>query len=196
MPKKLKRSDLLIILVMVALIGGVGYWVFYNSTAIAKVTTAWRDQEAELTRIKQKVAGLKQLQEEVTVNEAEMQRLAVYIPDREGQAEFILELDDLTHSSGVRVKSCKVSDRPTSFPDLPEYLVYQWDVTLESGYRQLLRFLESLPSQPRSTLLSKLNIASAGPGEDDQTFDKYILNVQLTLDLIATTGQKQKKVVQ
>jgi hypothetical protein len=180
---KLKRSDWIIIGSMLLVIVGIGSGIYGNSAQIAKVTATRRAKEAEVARIRAKVADFGKLREEVAANETKMQRLATYIPDREGQANFITELSGLTLGSRVKFKSCRAAEQPTPFPNLPEYLVYHWDVTFESLYPQLLRFLENLPAQERSTLVSKINI-SAGTG--DETRDsRYTLNVQLTLDLIS-----------
>ncbi|HEY8464566.1 MAG TPA: type 4a pilus biogenesis protein PilO [Bacillota bacterium] len=191
---KFKKSDLIIIAVLVLLSGCLGGGIYYNSGQIAMMTAKRQAKEAELQKIKEKVLNFNQLQEEVAQNEAAMQRLADYIPDREGQAEFIMELDALTDSSGVQLKSCSVNEQPLPFPNLPEYLIYRWNVNLQSNYTQLMRFLEILPLQKRSVMVSKININSVQPDAKTETNARYSLNVQLTLDLIATAGQK--KVVQ
>jgi Tfp pilus assembly protein PilO len=185
---KLKRSDLIIMAVMVLIIIGIGYGIYSYSGQIARVTAERRAQETELAQIRSKVANFSKLQAEVAANEAEMQRLATYIPDQEGQANFITELSGLTLESGVQLKSCRASEQTTPFPDLPEYVVYQWEVTLESVYPQLLQFLETLPTEERSTMVSKINISAGEPSEDQGWRSHYVLNVQITLDLISKTG--------
>jgi hypothetical protein len=183
---KLKKSDWIIIGIMLLVIAGISYGIYGYSAQIAKVAAARRAKEAELVQIRAKVAGFGRLQEEVAANETEMQRLATYIPDREGQANFITELSGLTLGSKVKLQSCRAAEQPTPFPNLPEYQVYHWDVTFESLYPQLLRFLENLPAQKRSTLVSKINISA---GAADETRDsQYLLNVQLTMDLISRTA--------
>ncbi|HYH02186.1 MAG TPA: type 4a pilus biogenesis protein PilO, partial [Bacillota bacterium] len=150
-------------------------------------------KEQELQGIRKKVANFALLQDEVARNEAAMQRLADYIPDQEGQADFIMELDALTSSSGVELQNCSVSEQPTSFPNLPEYQIYQWNVSLQSDYPQLMKFLETIPSLKRSAMVSKVNISAGTAEAEGKTNARYNLNIQLTMDLIATVG---KKVVQ
>jgi Tfp pilus assembly protein PilO len=185
---KLKKSDLIIIAVMLLVIAGIGYGIYNYSGQIAQVSAQRRAKEAELARIRVKVANFSKLQTEVAANEGQMQRIATYIPDQEGQANFITELSGLTLGSGVKLKSCKAGETATPFPNLPEYLVYQWDVTLESVYPQLLQFLETLPTEERSTMVSKINISAGESDEDQDRRSRYVLNVQLTLDLISKTG--------
>jgi Tfp pilus assembly protein PilO len=182
---KLKKSDLIIIALMVLVIAGIGWGIHSYFVQIAQVSANRQTEEAKLATIRTKVANFSKLQAEVATNEAEMQRLATYIPDQEGQADFITELSRLIGGSGVKLKSCSAVEQATPFPDLPEYLVYQWNVTLESVYPQLLQFLETLPVEERSTLVSKINISA---GEADAGQGQPAPYVQLTLDLISKAG--------
>jgi Tfp pilus assembly protein PilO len=187
-PAKLKTVDLIIIALMVLVIAGIGYAIYHNAGQIARVGAERKSKEAELAQIRAKVANFSKLRAEVAANEAAMQQLATYIPDQEGQADFIAELSELIQGSGVQLKSCRASAEPTSFPGLPEYRVYQWDLTLTAVYPQLLKFLQTLPAEERSTLVSKINISAGEPDEDQGRRSRYVLNVQLTLDLISKTG--------
>jgi Tfp pilus assembly protein PilO len=187
---KLQKSDLVIMAVMGLAIIGIGYLIYNNAGQIAQVTADRKGKEAELARIHAKVANFGKLRAEVAANEAEMQRIATYIPDEEGQAGFITELSRLTVGSGVKFKSCQASEKPTPFTDLPEYLVYRWDVNFEAVYPQLLNFLETLPAQERSTLVSKVNISAGKPGAGAGSLSPYALNVRLTLDLISKAKPK------
>jgi Tfp pilus assembly protein PilO len=185
---KLKQSDLMIIVLMVLVIAVIGWGIYSYAAQIARVSADRHAEEAKLAKIRDQVANFSKLQAEEATNEAEMQRLATYIPDREGQADFITELSRLTVGSGVKLKSCRAAEQATPFPNLPEYLIYQWDVTLESVYPQLLKFLETLPVEERSTLVSKINISAGEPDAAKGQPAQYILNVQLTLDLISKAG--------
>ena len=188
---KFKTSDLIIIVVLVLLVIGLGCGIYYYSNQIEAVKIQRQAKEQELQGIRKKVADFASLQDEVARNEAAMQKLADYIPDQEGQAEFIVQLDDLTSSSGVKLQNCSVSEQPVSFPNLPEYQIYQWSINLESNYPQLMKFLETVPKLERSVMVSKVNISAGAPDENERKSKaRYNLNIQLTMDLIATTGKK------
>jgi Tfp pilus assembly protein PilO len=116
---KLQKSDLVIMAVMGLAIIGIGYLIYNNAGQIAQVTADRKGKEAELARIHAKVANFGKLRAEVAANEAEMQRIATYIPDEEGQAGFITELSRLTVGSGVKFKSCQASEKPTPVSGLP-----------------------------------------------------------------------------
>lgn len=188
---KLKTSDLIIIVVLVLVVIGLGGGIYYYSGQIEMVKTQRQAKEQELQGIRKKVANFAMLQDEVARNEAAMQQLADYIPDQEGQAEFIAQLDELTFSSGVKLQNCSVSEQPVPFPNLPEYQIYQWNINLQSNYPQLMKFLETVPNMDRSVMVSKINISAGMPDENESNSKaRYNLNIQLTMDLIATTGKK------
>lgn len=191
---KLKRSDIIILAIMILVVGGLGFGVYHYLGQVAKATAQRQEKEQQLQAIKQKILRFAKLRDQVAENEAAMQRLADYIPGQEGQAEFIMELDELSRLSGVKLQNCSVNEQPVPFPNLPEYVIYQWTVSLKSDYAQLMKFLEVLPDGKRSAMVSKINITSATPEAGDKSRAKYSLTAQLTLDLISTGGQK--KVIQ
>jgi Tfp pilus assembly protein PilO len=191
---KFKTIDIIIIVVMVIVIGCLGAGISYFSGLIAETVTQREAKEKQLESVKQRVATFQSLQDEVARNETDFNRLASYLPDREGQAEFIMELDQLHELSGVELKGCSIAETPRPFPDLANYLVYEWKVTYQSDYTQLIKLLEALPSQPRSTMVSDINISASEPDKESDSKSKYNLSVQLTYNLISTT--EPKKVVQ
>jgi Tfp pilus assembly protein PilO len=190
---KFKLVDIVVIGLMVIAIACLGMGISYYSGLAAETATQRKAKEQELAGIKQKVATFQSLQDEVAQNEADFNRLASYLPDREGQADFIMELDQLHELSGVRLENCSIADTPKPFPDLANYVIYEWKVTYKSNYSQLIRLLEALPNQPRSTMVSDINISAAQPDQNDVK-SRYDLSVQLTYNLISTT--EPKKVVQ
>jgi Tfp pilus assembly protein PilO len=190
---KFKLVDIVVIGLMVIAIACLGMGISYYSGLAAEAATQRKAKEQELAGIKQKVATFQSLQDEVAQNEADFNRLASYLPDREGQADFIMELDQLHELSGVRLENCSIADTPKPFPDLANYVIYEWKVTYKSNYSQLIRLLEALPNQPRSTMVSDINISAAQPDQNDVK-SRYDLSVQLTYNLISTT--EPKKVVQ
>jgi Tfp pilus assembly protein PilO len=191
---KFKLIDIIVIVVMVIAIACLGVGISYYSGLTAETAAQRKAKEQELAGIKQKVAAFQSLQDEVARNEADFNRLASYLPDREGQAEFIMELDQLHELSGVELQSCSIADAPKPFPDLANYVIYEWKVTYKSDYGQLIKLLEALPSQPRSTMVSDINISASQPDQASNAKSEYDLSVQLTYNLISTT--EPKKVVQ
>jgi Tfp pilus assembly protein PilO len=191
---KFKMIDIIVIVMMVIAITCLGMGISYYSGWIAKTVAQRQAKEKELEGIKEKVAAFQRLQDEVARNEADFNRLASYLPGREGQAEFIMELDQLHELSGVKLESCSIADTPKPFPDLANYVIYEWKVTYQSDYGQLIKLLEALPNQPRSTMVSDINISVSEPDPENHSKSRYNLSVQLTYNLISTT--EPKKVVQ
>lgn len=191
---KFKLIDIIIMIGMVIVIGCLGMGISYYSGLTAETVAKRETKEKELESIKQKVAKFQSLQDEVARNEAEFNQIATYLPDREGQADFIMELEQLHESSGVKLESCTIADMPKPFPDLANYQIYEWNVTYQADYSQLIKLLEALPNQPRSTMVSNINISASEPDKESNSKSKYNLSVQLTYNLISTT--EPKKVVQ
>jgi len=175
------------LLILIGLSAGFVYLYNLNTQKVALRL----QKENELNIAVAKINRLPKLKEEVSVLEAEEQRLIQFVPDKEGQAEFVWELQDLAEKSKITIVSCDIEKNFKKYQDNPEFKVYQWRVTISGRYSGLVDFLELLPRAKRSVQVSSLKINSIS--EDDLNRGNYKLNVEMMLDLITSGGEKVTK---
>ena len=174
-------------LVFVGLIAGFIY-LFNLNTEKADLR---RQKENELKIAIEKINSLPKLKEEISILEAEEERLTQFVPDKEGQAEFVWELQELADKSKITIVSCDIEKESKKYQDNPEFKVYQWRVTISGRYQGLIEFLNLLPHAKRGVQVSSLKINSLT--NDESNRGNYKLNVEMMLDLITSDGEKVTK---
>ena len=92
------------LLILIGLSAGFVYLYNLNTQKVALRL----QKENELNIAVAKINRLPKLKEEVSVLEAEEQRLIQFVPDKEGQAEFVWELQDLAEKSKITIVSCDI----------------------------------------------------------------------------------------
>jgi Tfp pilus assembly protein PilO len=168
-------------LVFIGALGGI--YFLYNQTA--QIALEQKQKEAEIQMAEAKLKELPVLTLEIKQLEMERQKLAVFIPTRENQDEFIWELGSLAKHSDIKIESCQVDNKPKYFKDNPSFQVFQWRVELSGSYPGLLRFLTALPAEKRAIKVADLSLKASKPEADEASNLRYILDIQLTLDLIS-----------
>lgn len=185
-----KISNGLIIFIVVGVIiflSAIGGFI-YVLNLTNEISVVRQQKENELKIAIEKIRNLPKLKEDLAVLEAEETRLATFIPNKEGQAEFVWQLEELASQSKIDITSCSIEKESKGYKDLPGFIVYQWKVKIEGDYEGLIRFLEILPQAKRGVLASDLKINSIFGDETDK--DDYKLQVEMILDLITSSGEK------
>lgn len=176
------RFNNFVLLVIGALLVVSGTTAGIYSIKERRQLNAVRDtKQAELETIKEKLRALPDLNAEYLRLDGEMNRLATFIPTREGQAEFIKELQDLADNCNITIKSCHVKPEISALQKLPDYAIYKWDLTVTSGYRELLDFIQALSRAGRFIKVANMDVRSSGG-------DLKTMNIAMTLDLISKSA--------
>ncbi|HOP75724.1 MAG TPA: type 4a pilus biogenesis protein PilO [Bacillota bacterium] len=185
--KMIINNIVFIIVVSVLLAGSIasGIYLYNENQKIMEEKSAKGRELEDLQRRLELIPDLESMNEELN---NEKQKLSSYIPDKEGQANFVRELEKLASSCDVQILSCQSKSDVFHHKDLPQYPVYQWELNLESNYSGLSQFLKSLSDAKRFLVVSELAVNSLFSEEDG----KYLVNTRVTLDLI--TKQVSEKV--
>lgn len=183
--KKKKLAPLILMGILYFLTAGwalVKGWTYLGRTR--DLITAVEQKENELRAVRERAYTLPERREEYRRYYEKAENLTRFVPTREEQERFIVELERLAGSAGVRIRSCRMQPAAASLAGMPAYRAYRWDLLLTSQYRQLDKFLSLLDSGSRLVKVADLTVrsTSGGSGED------YILNVDLKLDLIVRAG--------
>lgn len=186
--KKTKGIILYVIGGLIFLGAMSGFIYYYNLTN--EVSAAREQKETELRNAITKIKNLPKLKEEVAALEEEELKLAEYIPSKEGQAEFVWQLQELAGQSGVTITKCTIEKDSKEYVDTKIYKVFQWKVSISGKYQGVIHFLELLPLAKRSAMVSNLQVSSE-PNDDNP--GDYILKADMTLDLITSAGEKVTK---
>lgn len=188
---KNKLFDLALLGAAVLLLAGAG-WVWHHfSKSASQIALAVRSQESELKEASAKIKLLQELRAKSGALERQKQWLATFIPNEEGQAQFIGELQRLAERSGIEIISCTLESAPKSLKAFPNYAIYQWKVSFDGTYPGMLAFFDELPASERCVNVAELKLASSG-GADDKG-KNAILHLDCTLDLVTTApGEKVK----
>lgn len=186
---KIKIHNLLPALVAAILFAGDIAGIYYFYTQTAQITAAIQQKEAEIQAAQAKLKELPELTREIKQLEIDSQKMAFFIPSKENQDDFVKELDSLAGRSGVKITSCQVNNKAQFYQDNPAFQVFQWRVELSGSYPGVILFLKALPGSKRAVKAADLSLKANQPGSDDDSKLPYILNIQMTLDLISTKNQ-------
>lgn len=151
-----------------------------------QVMIAYDTDRAALETIREKLGGRPDLNGEYLRLDNEIKRLVGFIPTLAGQAEFVKELQDLADNCNITIKSCHAKAETGVLPNLPGYTVYKWDLTMSSGYRQLIAFIQTLAGASRFVKIANLEVRNSGG-------DLNAMNIVMTLDLISKTIPEKVK---
>jgi len=171
------NNIILVVIAVLVLILGIcaGMYSLSKNNIIKNEITAKQD---ELTRIKNKLQSYPNLEAEFERLKGEIDRLATYIPNEEGQAEFVKELQTWTDKNEVSLNSCMVNSEPLVLEKLPNYLIYRWNVKLACKYHNLLSLIKDITNGSRFVLVSNV-------GAERDKEDATKLLIELSLDLIS-----------
>jgi len=187
MPNKKNFNNLILVVAAgIALAVGVAGSVYYYGQN-REASLALQGKRAKLERLEAQLRALPDLEAESAGLLAEEKKFAAFIPSREGQAQFIKELDRIAAGSRVKLKDCQSKTETVTLKNLPSYTIYQWEITVTSDYGALLDFLTSLGEASRFLMVSK--VATVSNWGDEAAADQ--LQVKLTLDLITRAGPEK-----
>lgn len=175
--KNIYNNVTLIVIAVLLLILGIGSGMYFFSEN-TKVSNELNAKQSELTTIQTKLQSLPDLETEFQRLSGEIERLATYIPSKEGQAQFVKELQMLADKNQVILKSCTVSPDPLTITNLPKYSIYKWDVKLKCDYPNLLSLIKDITNASRFVLVSNVSV------EGNEEVPSELL-VGLSLDLIS-----------
>lgn len=184
--KKKNPAPLILLGILYLLTAGwavVSGWTYFSRTR--DLVTAVQQKEDELRAVRDRAYTLPERREEYRKYYEKAENLTKFIPTREEQERFIVELERLAGSAGVRIRSCRMQSGAPSLTGMPAYQAYRWDLLLTSQYRQLDKFLSLLDSGGRLVKVADMTVRSTTGGGKDED---YILNVDLKLDLIVRAG--------
>lgn len=191
MRQKISKGLIVFIIIgIVILLSAIGGFIYlYNLTS---ETAALRQQkDSELKIAVGKIERSPQIEEELAQLRAEEIRLDKFVPDKEGQDEFIWQLEELADQSKITIASCNIEKESKDYKDLTGFKVYQWNVKIRGDYKGLYNFLKILPESKRGVMVSMIKINSLV--DNEKVKKNYLLEVELILDLITSSGEKVKK---
>ncbi len=188
MPKTKIHSLLPVLAAAILFLGDIaGIYYFYNQTA--QITASRQQKEAEIQAAKGKLKELPELTREIKQLEIDSQKMGFFIPSKENQDDFVKELDGLASQSGIKITSCQVNNKPQFYQDNPAFQVFQWRIELSGSYPGVILFLKALPGSKRAVKAADLSLKANQSGSGDDSKLPYILNIQMTLDLISMKNQ-------
>ena len=186
---KFKPIDIILILTAILLLGGVGFAWYHYEQLNTELETKITSQKQELELIRKKMRLLEDLRKNFQSTAAEKDRLIAFIPNAEGQDQFILELERLSQKCQLTLKSCNLAPKPKIITLYPQYEIYQWTVVFEGSYQGLITFLDELPNSNRFVTVS--NLETSASYKDDPT--KIDLKITCILDLVTIPPQAKVK---
>lgn len=191
MSKRNKISNLDIVLLVIGILlilgGAAGCYFLYDS--VSKVVAEKQLKDDELQKLKLKAEQLPQLLEEIERLENEESRLIAFIPTKEEQAEFIWELENLAKTCDVTITKCTIQSSTKQIPNLPDYIIYPWDLTITGNFNGLTKFMDLVTKGKRSVMVSAFKVNSTVSAERFK--EGYELKVDMNLDLITIANEKK-----
>ena len=114
MPKS-KIFDIILVASAVILLGLAGYLWFNFNHLYQEAASKLNQQKAELKSAIEKFRTISELRQKRNEFILEGKRLDAFIPNLEGQAEFVMELERLATASKVEIGACKLDQKPKFF---------------------------------------------------------------------------------
>lgn len=171
-------------LAVVFLIAGVAGGVLMHQES-EKVKTETAVLRKEIEAIQAKLRSYDSLEAELDRLNLELDKLAFFIPDKEGQAAFVRELEELAVKNKIKINTCDIDKNTVEIGKLPNYVGYRWKLGITAEYQGLMKFMASLKEASRLIKVSDISINGS------EINDK--LNVSLILDLISKSTAKKVK---
>src|SRR5690606_2804826 len=122
-------------------------WTYHARTR--ELITAVAEKENQLRAVRERAYTLPKRREEYREYYEKAENLTRFVPTREEQERFIVELERLAGSAGVRIRSCRMQPGAASITGMPAYRAYRWDLLFTGQYRHLDKFLSLLESGER-----------------------------------------------
>jgi type IV pilus assembly protein PilO len=179
---------------VVALAGVGAFWYFYASPAQAQLATR-RDEVVKLqARIKDGLATAKRLPEfrrEVTVLEAQLDRLRTVLPEEQDVADLLRRVQAMATQSNLKISGFT----PAAVTRRELHAEWPIGLKLEGSYHDLGTFLERVSKFPRIINVGALHIAArdAQTAQSTVTAECTAMTFVLVKDAPAETGKDKKK---
>lgn len=193
MPKN-KIGDIVLGIIAALVFLGAVFSAFYFNNKNNETTVILNSKQQEIKSLQQKIKDYPKTIEKLNQLEIDKDRLMHFIPDKEGQKEFIWELENLADLTGVSISQCNIEKDVKHFAKLPQYDIYQWKILLKGSYTSLVAFLDKLPGSQRAAMVSSLNVTSQDVSDIEKKKNatlNYILTVDITLDLVSKNSQEK-----
>jgi Tfp pilus assembly protein PilO len=192
MPRS-KVFDIVLIVFGVILLGSAGFAWYYFFQQNQTLDATSKQLKTDIAVAVNKLQELQQLRLKSPEFEAEKVRMTGYIPNRQEQADFIYELEQLGDKCQIKVKSCTLNQTPVTNPSIAGYQFYDWKISMTGSYQGLLSFLDEIPKSKRMAVISDLQTNAVF----DENKNNYRLDVNLSLELVTNVSQvSQEKVKQ
>lgn len=150
-----------VLLVIVALIGGAFWWFVYapHQERVAKMEQRVSSLKAQYQRKKRMVANLPALREQYQELQKQMDKALEQLPDRTEVAALLVEVTRAGRSEGLTFELFRPQkEKPQEF-----YAELPVEVEVTGSYNAMGRFLAATASLPRIVNVS--NISLNGQGE-------------------------------
>ncbi len=186
---KLKKPDIILLVVFLVINGLLSFYFVKLHENLQLLTKQEEQKGPELKLLKKKIKKLPQIKEELALLKKEEAKLQEFIPNEEGQTAFIWQLEELAKKNNIELLNCGIKKGVKTYKIYPDYLIYQWELSFNSNYQELMSLLRDIPESDRSALIAQLQINSLPIIKEAEQAkskgDKYRLNVTMHLDLIA-----------
>jgi len=150
-------------------------------------------KRAELKSIQVRAAFLPTLRQKNIENSKRLEKLNHFIPDKEGQAEFVIELDKIVKRCGLELTDCNLKSQPLSYKSLPKFIIYRWNISLKGDYRGIESFLTELPKEERYIMVAEMSLSSGNSDSEKMTGMSYQLTAKFSLDLVTAPPSEKVK---
>ena len=178
----------------IALAGVGAFWYFYASPAQTKLVSKRAEVKKLQVQIKDGLATAKRLPEfrkEVTVLEAQLDRLRAVLPEEQDVADLLRRVQAMATQSNLQIKGFT----PAAVTRREMHAEWPIGLKLEGNYHDLGAFLERVSKFPRIINVGALHIA-ARPDQTAQqtvTADCTAMTFVLVKDAPAEDTGKKKK---
>ncbi|NLZ43491.1 MAG: type 4a pilus biogenesis protein PilO [Clostridia bacterium] len=144
-----------------------------------------QQKEAEFAMVRRRVEeDLPRVKEEYNKYYQLAKDLRKFVPSREEQERVVVSIEQLANSAGIKLRSCKMTEKPKAVKGMPAYQIYTWEISCSGRYLQMDRFMALLDRADRLMKISGLSVLSeSGEGNPRD----YTLDIKLKLDLIVRT---------
>jgi Tfp pilus assembly protein PilO len=179
--QKSKLLDIIIIVLLglaIVATAAAGFY-FYNENEAFNQKLG--DQQKKIDEANLKIKAYKSDNFKLAQIEAEKKRLDTFLPTKENQAEFVIELEKIAEGSALKVISCKMDPSPKLIKSVAGFQAFRWNVAFQGNYKQLLDFLAKLPKSERMVAVAEMKLSSE---LTLTTRDSYLMEMELGLDLI------------
>jgi Tfp pilus assembly protein PilO len=190
---KNKIFDLILIGGSVILIIVAGLlWYHFNGINVQLEQTI-TVQKAELKNAYKLIQRLNELKAKSSEIDQQKAWLATFIPNEEGQVQFITELQRMAEKNNIEISQCSLEPNTKKLKAFPNYTIYQWKVKLSGKYQGLIGFLDDLPQSQRCINVSELKLTATF---DEENKTDYTVGMDCMLDLVTTAPAPVEKVKQ